>query len=57
MRLQVTHHLGKIDASRLLGGLDVDEFLLDEQLILIGVGVQQLLLGRDGEALLLLLLR
>ena len=56
LRLQEPEHLAEPAPARLFGRLDVHELLDDHDAVLAGVLPQQLLLGRDREALALLIL-
>lgn len=53
--VEEVEHLHEVGAAGALGGLDVDELALDVDAVGRGVVSEQLLLGRDREALLLLL--
>ncbi|RWL44485.1 MAG: hypothetical protein EOR60_17840 [Mesorhizobium sp.] len=54
---QVFDHFTEVGSSAALGGLDIDVFLDDAELLLKGVLSQELALRRNGEALFLLLFR
>jgi hypothetical protein len=55
--LQPGQHLGEVGAARPLGGLHVDELLDHLEPLVVNVAVEEALVGGDGKAFALLLLR
>jgi len=55
MPLHVVHHLVEIQAAARLRRLHVDKFFFNDEAVLAGIGLQELLLRGDGKSLHILL--